>query len=197
MLRLWESELRGAPGACEAKIQAALAGHVDPATAAAATARAATRKTRFFRPRRIADGRSMTPDETRRLATVTTRDEWAKIAAELTRDGVTHSEIAQKTGFARPTVSARIRASGNQEDKTPAATAASSRNRHNAVFHPTGKPRRQLTADEVELLTRARSINEWAENRPRADPGRVYADGDRPKDRIGPADCFYLAPRAW
>jgi hypothetical protein len=31
------------------------------------------------------------------------------------------------------------------------------------VFSPTGKPRRQLTAYEVELLTRARSIDEWAE----------------------------------
>jgi hypothetical protein len=31
------------------------------------------------------------------------------------------------------------------------------------VFNPTGKPRRQLTAPEVELLTCARSIDEWAE----------------------------------
>jgi Winged helix-turn-helix DNA-binding len=39
----------------------------------------------------------------------------------------------------------------------------SSRDRHNVVFNPTGKPRRQLTAYEVELLTCARSIDEWAE----------------------------------
>ena len=162
VLRLWESELRDSPGACEARIRAALAEPVDPATAAAATARAASRKTRF-RPRQVAGGRELTADETRRLATATTREEWAKIAAELACDGVTHSEIGQKTGFARVTVSARIRASGNQEDKIPAAAAASYRNRHNVVFNPTGKPRRQLTAYEVEFLTCARSIDEWAE----------------------------------
>jgi predicted transcriptional regulator len=141
---------------------AALAEPVDLAAAAVATARAASRKTRF-RPRRIAGGRELTPDETRRLAIAATREEWAKIAAELACDGVTHSEIGQKTGFARATVSARIRASGNQQDKIPAATAATSRNRHNVVFNPTGKPRQQLTACEEEFLTRATSIDEWAE----------------------------------
>jgi len=101
-----------------------------------------SRKTRF-RPRQIAGGRELTPDETRRLATATTREEWAKIAAELACDGVTHSEIGQKTGFARVNRECTHPSLGaTRRTKYRLPLAASSRNRHNVVFKPTGKPRR-------------------------------------------------------
>jgi len=52
--------------------------------------------------------RQLTAYEVELLTCARSIDEWAEIALALTRDGVTQTEIARRTGLAQPTVSARI-----------------------------------------------------------------------------------------